>query len=119
LAEITLIDAVVSEQVIIEVERNLTDYLSSALPTFRQLVSRCVRVVADPAPDELAAYRGLADPKDTPILAAAVQAVCPWLVTFNVRHFQPGHPTVIVVRPGEFVQQVRAQLVHISTGKAP
>ena len=119
MAEITLIDAVVSEQVIIEVERNLVDYLSSALPTFRQLVSRCVRVVADPAPDELASYRGLADPKDTPILAAAVQAECPWLVTFNVRHFQPGHPTVTVARPGEFVQHVRALLAYMSPGKAP
>jgi predicted nucleic acid-binding protein len=119
MAEITLIDAVVSEQVIIEVERNLEDYLSSALPTFRQLVSRCVRVVAAPAPDELASYRGLADPKDTPILAAAVQAACPWLVTFNVRHFQPGHPTITVARPGEFVQHVRALLAHMSPGKAP
>jgi len=119
LAEITLIDAVVSEQVIIEVERNLADYLSSALPTFRQLVSRCVRVVADPAPDQLVAYHGLADPKDTPILAAAVQADCPWLVTFNVRHFQPGHPTVTVARPGEFVQHVRALLASMSLRKAP
>ena len=119
MAEITLIDAVVSEQVIIEVERNLEDYLSSALPTFRQLVSRCVRVVAAPAPDQIASYRGLADPKDTPILAATVQAECPWLVTFNVLHFQPGHPTVTVARPGEFVQYVRALLAHMSPGKAP
>src|SRR5215207_4472865 len=58
LAEITLIDAVVSGQVIIEVERNLADYLPSALPTFRQLVSRCVRVVTDPALDALVAYQG-------------------------------------------------------------
>jgi predicted nucleic acid-binding protein len=119
MAEITLINAVVSEQVIIEVERNLADYLSSALPTFRQLVSRCVRVVGDPAPDQLVAYHSLADPKDTPILVAAVQAECPWLVTFNVRHFQPGHPTVTVARPGEFVQYVRALLAHMSLGKTP
>jgi predicted nucleic acid-binding protein len=119
LAEITLIDAIVSEQVITEAERNLADYLPSALPTFRQLVSRCVHVVADPASDALVAYRGLADPKDTPILAAAVQSACPWLVTFNVRHFQPGHPSVSVVRPGEFVQQVRALLAYMSPGKAP
>lgn len=119
LAEITLIDAVVSEQVIIEVERNLASYLSSALPIFRQLISRCVRVVSDPTPEQLAAYHGLADPKDTPILAAAVQAACPWLVTFNVRHFQPGHPTVTVARPGKFVQHVRALLAHMSPGEAP
>jgi predicted nucleic acid-binding protein len=119
MAEITLIDAIVSQQVIIEVERNLEGYLPSALPTFRQLVSRCLRVVANPALDQLASCRGLADPKDTPILAAAVQAACPWLVTFNVRHFQPGHPSVVVARPGEYVQHVRALLAHLSPGKAP
>src|SRR5262245_11799677 len=85
LAEITLIDAVVSQQVIAEVERNLADYLPIALPTFRQLVSRCLRVVADPTRYELEFCRDLADLKDAPILAAAVREVCPWLVTFNVR----------------------------------
>lgn len=117
MAEITLIDAVVSEQVIVEVERNLGEYLSSALPAFHQLVSRCVEVVPSPAPDELLAYHGLADPKDAPILAASVQAACPWLVTFNVRHFQPGHPTVSVVRPGLFVQHVRSLLAYLSPGE--
>jgi len=76
-------------------------------------------VVANATPDQLVAHHGLADPKDTPILAAAVQADCPWLVTFNVRHFQPGHPTVTVARPGEFVQHVRALLASMSLRKAP
>ena len=119
MAEITLIDAIVSEQVIAEVERNLAGYLPIALPTFRQLVSRCLRVVADPTRDELALCRGLADPKDAPILAAAVREACPWLVTFNVRHSQPGHPTVTIVRPGEFVQHVRALLAYLSPGEMP
>jgi hypothetical protein len=99
MAEITLIDAVVSE-VIAEVERNLAGYLPIALPTFRQLVSRCLRVVADPTRDEFALCRGLADPKDAPILAAAVREACPWLVTFNVRH-------------------VRALLAYLLPGETP
>lgn len=113
MAEITLIDAVTSVQVITEVERNLAGYLPSALPVFRMLVSRCLRVIADPLPDELDVCRNLADPKDAPILAVAVREQCPWLVTFNVRHFQPGHPLVRVVRPGDFVQQVRAMLAQL------
>jgi predicted nucleic acid-binding protein len=117
MAEITLIDAVVSEQVIAEAEYNLTGYLPSTLPTFRLLVSRCLRVVPNPSAAELMVYRDLADPKDAPILAAAVREACAWLVTFNVRHFQPGHPTVTVVRPGEFVQHVRALLAHLSPGE--
>ena len=75
---------------------------------FRQLVGRCLRVVPDPIDAELAACRGLADPKDTPILAAAVREACPWLLSFNGRQFQPGHSAVAAVRPGEFVQHVRA-----------
>jgi len=90
MAEITLIDAVVSEQVIAEAERNLAAYLPSALPAFRELVNRCLRIVSDPTPTELALCHGLADPKDAPILAAALREVCPWLVTFNIRYFSPG-----------------------------
>lgn len=114
MAEITLIDALVSQQVIAEVERNLAGYLPAALPIFRQLVGRCLRVVPDPSAADLAVCQRLADPKDTPILAAAVREACPWLVTFNTRHFQPGHPTVVVLRPGAFVQHVRALLAHLS-----
>src|SRR5262249_43186855 len=110
MAEITLIDAVVSEQVIVEAERNLAAYLPSAMPVFRELVSRCLRIVSDPTPAELALCHGLADPKDAPILAAALRELCPWLVTFNIPHFQPGHPAVAAVRPGEFVRHVRALL---------
>jgi hypothetical protein len=116
MAEITLIDAVASEQVIVEVERNLTGHLPTTLPMFRQLVSRCLRIVPDPTAPELAVCQDLADPKDAPILVAAVREACPWVVTFNVRHFQPGHPSVKVVRPGQFVQHVRALLAYLSPG---
>lgn len=114
MAEITLIEAIASRQVITEAERNLAGYLPDVLPVFQSIVSRCLRVVPDPSPTELDPIRGLADPKDAPLLAAAVREACPWLVTFNVRHYQPGHPSVKVVRPGEFVQQVRGLLAHLS-----
>ena len=38
---------------------------------------------------------------------------CPWLVTFDLRHFQPGHPAVTVLRPGELVGRVRERLAHL------
>jgi hypothetical protein len=110
LAEITLIDALASQQVITEAERNLAGYLPAALPAFRLIVSRCLRVVDDPTPAESAAHHGLADPKDLPILVAAVRETCPWLVTFNLRDYQPGHPAVKVLQPGVFVQHVRGVL---------
>jgi hypothetical protein len=48
--------------------------------------------------------------KISPILVAAAQHECPWLVTFNDRHYRPGHPDVAVLSPGEFVQRVRSLL---------
>ena len=113
MAEITLIDAVASQQVITEAERNLAEYLPVALPAFRLIVRRCLRVVPDPTPGDLVPHAGLADPKDLPLLVAAMREECEWLVTFNVRHFQPGHPSVMVVRPGEFVQRVRGLLAAL------
>ena len=77
MAEITLIEAIVSQQVITEAERNLAGYLPKVLPGFQSIVSRCLQVVPDPSPTELDLIRGLTDPKDAPILAAAVREVCP------------------------------------------
>lgn len=114
MAEITLIEAITSQQAVVEAERNLTEKLPETLPAFRLIVSRCLHVVPDPEPADLAPHTGLADPKDVPILVAAVREACPWLVTFNVRHFQPGRPDVTVLRPGEFVSRVRTMLAHLT-----
>ena len=113
LAEITLIDALASEQVITEAERNLEAKMPQALPAFRHLVSRCMKVVPDPDEAALAPYQGLADPKDLPILVAALREGCAWLVTFNIRHYQPGHPDLVILQPGEFVLQIRDRLAHL------
>jgi hypothetical protein len=114
LAEITLIEAVASEQVVIEAERNLALKLPEALPVFRLLVARCLKVVPSPNPAELAPFAGLAVKLDQSILAAAVLNACPWLVTFNTRHYQPGHPDVTVLPPGDLVQKIRYLLSDLS-----
>lgn len=113
MAEITLIEAVASEQVLIEVERNLQIKLPATLATFRLLVERCLSIVGVPTTDDLTPHHGLADPNDLPILVAALESHCTWLVTFNVRHFRPGHPDVFVVTPGEFLQKVRYLLASL------
>jgi uncharacterized protein len=116
MAEITLIEALTSHQALDEAERNLEAKLPQALSTFRLLVDRCLRVVPDPRPQGLAPYEGMAHPKDLPILACALREGCPWLVTFNGKDFEPGHPELRVLRPGEFVLQVRDRLVHLTRG---
>lgn len=87
-----------------------------AQAAFRLLVERCLRVVPDPRAEDLAPYGGIAGPKDPPILVAAVREGCPWLVTFNVLDFEPGHPKVTVLRPGDFVLRVRDRLAHLTPG---
>ena len=119
MAEITLVEALTSEQVIVEAERNLADKLPQVLPAFRLIASRCLRVVPDPSPTDLSPYSNLADPKDLPILVAALREGCPWLVTFNVRHFQPGHPGVAVLRPGDFLLRVRDRLARLTDEGKP
>ena len=114
MAEITLITAITSEQVITEVERNLTAKLPHALSRFRLLIDRCLQVVPDPSSEELTQHVGSADPKDLPILVTAVRESCPWLVTFNARHFEPGHQDVTILRPGEFVLRVRDLLASLA-----
>ncbi len=114
LAEITLIEAHTCQQVIDEVQRNLAIKLPRALPLFEAIVLRCLAVTPNPSTDAARPYLGLADAKDVAILVAALQADCRWLVTFNTRHFQPGHPRIAVVRPGEFLAQVRDLLAYLS-----
>ena len=118
LAEITLVDAIASQQAVVEAERNLANKLPVALPAFRLLVSRCLQVVPDPAASDLEACQGLADPKDLPLLAAALREGCPWLVTFNLRNDQPGIDGVTVLRPGEFVARIRDWLAYHQSGAA-
>jgi predicted nucleic acid-binding protein len=113
MAEITLIEAFTSQQVIDECERNLSAKIPVALPAFRLLVSRSLQIVPAPAAADLAEYTKIADPKDLPILVAALQTNCTWLVTFNLRHFQPGHPGITVLRPGDFVLRVRELLTYL------
>jgi len=119
MAEITLIEALASQQVITEAERNLSEKLPQTLPVFRLLVSRCLHLVPDPQPGDLQPYTGLADPGDLPILVAALREGCPWLVTFNIRHFQPGHADVTVLRPGEFLLRVRDLLARLADEEEP
>jgi len=118
MAEITLIEALTCQQAIIEAERNLAVKLPVALPAFRLIVSRCLQIVSDPTPEELAPHAGRADPEDLPILVSALREGCPWLVSFDLRHFQPGVPEVTVLRPGDFVLRVRDHLSGLTRAGA-
>jgi hypothetical protein len=110
MGEITLIDCVSSVQAVKEVERNLADKIPEKLPDFQLLVSRSLHIVGDPQPGDLAVYKGQADPKDLPILVAAIKEGCSHLLTFNVRHFTPTSPKITVQPPSGFLLTVRSML---------
>jgi hypothetical protein len=72
-------------------------------------------VVSDPAVAEIKALSKAADAKDLPILAAAVRENCVFLMTYNIRHFQPGVESITVLKPGNLVQRVRYLLAQMSS----
>jgi len=74
MAEIILIKAVTPQQVITEAQRNLAQKLPQALPAFQLLVHRCLTILPDPLPQELAGHHGLADPKDLPMQTTPAHA---------------------------------------------
>ena len=110
-----MIETVASAQVITEVERNLEEKMPAAMPAFRMLVRRCLHVVPDPTAAEIRALSKAADPKDVPILVAAVHEGCVYLITYNIRHFQPGVESVTVLKPGDLAQRVRYLLAQMSS----
>lgn len=115
MGEITLLDCVTSQQAITEVERNLGKKLPAKLPDFRLLVSRCLRVIDDPTLQELLTYQGQADPKDLPLLTAALLDQCNYFLSFNVRHYFPTGKSIVVQRPGEFLGVIRHLLSQAGT----
>jgi hypothetical protein len=117
MGEITLIGCISSEQAVKEVERNLAEKIPEKLPDFILLVSRSLRIIGDPQPTELTAYEGQADPKDLAILVAALKEGCSYLVTFNVSHFTPTTPDIIVQQPSGFLITVRSLLSMLKDGE--
>ena len=115
LAELGIIEAIVSGQVRREVERNLMAKLPAALPAFRALVDACCASVADPDPaaSQVLSKAGLADPKDAPILASALEHRCSWLLTFNLRDYRP-EGRIQVAPPGDFLAELRERLAAMS-----
>ena len=117
LAEDEKILLTVSEQVIVEVERNLARKAPQALPFARQLIlATKLRIVRDPSPELVETHMDwISHPADVPILVAAVQARVDFLVTLNTRHFlkDPGvaqRSGLLISTPGDALAWVRNRL---------
>jgi hypothetical protein len=107
LAEHGFVEAVVPEAATEQIRRNLARLLPAALPAFEEfLVLSGFRVHA-PSADDLARARPCAHARDVAILAAAIGAGAPVLVTHNVKHFRGG-AGVEILRPRDYVKRLRA-----------
>jgi len=114
MAEIGLYRLVVSRQVLDETERNLRKKLPAALLIFAELmVAINPEVVPDPSPEEVIRWQSVIEPKDAPVLAAAVAAKPDHLLTLDVTDFIEATHVVEksglrIETPAEFVQAIRA-----------
>jgi predicted nucleic acid-binding protein len=117
LAEDEKILITVSEQVIVEVERNIARKAPKALPFARQLIlATNLRIVRDPQPEQVQTHLDwIAHPADVLILVAAVQARVDFLVTLNTRHFLEDpcvaqRSGLLIGTPGDALAWVRNRL---------
>jgi predicted nucleic acid-binding protein len=107
LGEIGLLALVLPEAAVDEVRRNLSAKLQEALPLFEEFLRSVPVRVYRPTTEDRGRARSQADPKDVPILAAAIGAGSRLLVTHNIRHFRSGEG-VRVVRPRTLIEEARA-----------
>lgn len=116
LAEMRLIQFVVSRQVLDEAERNLRKKLPRALPNFAtQMAQLNLEIVPDPPKEEVEWCESIIEAKDAPILAAAIHVRPDRLLTLNTRDFTPAVVSasgLAVQTPAEFVQHVRMLLTE-------
>jgi predicted nucleic acid-binding protein len=84
-----LIELVISRQVLIEADRNLSTKLPAVVPDYERLLKALKpSVVEDPVPEAVKEARSVIHHNDAPILAAARKANVDYLVSWNTKHFQ-------------------------------
>lgn len=117
LAEDRKLKISVSEQVIVEVERNIARKLPKILPLAREMIRESNLIIyTDPSKDEVRAHKNWIDHEaDVPILVSAVKANVDFLVTLNTKHFL-NNPQVTfrsglkIGTPGDALSWVREQM---------
>ncbi len=113
LAGLTLLEGRISAVVRSEALRNVTAKAPAALPHLRVLLKTVFPEDATPAVEPPEPVALFADPKDQPILAAALAQQCRYLVTLNQKDFWPPPERILVVRPGDLLRMLRAQLAGL------
>ncbi len=117
LFEIGVVELVVSRQVLVEADRNLTAKLPTLLDAYHDFLRRLSpRLVEDPSREAVGRAARVIHHGDAPILAAATAAGVDYLITWNTRHF---HKKAVqefvsfqIVTPAEFLTAFRRSLLE-------
>lgn len=112
LAEIGLIEVIVSRQVIVEADRNIEEKLPEMLNEYREFIELLAPVlIDDPRQKDVERFLKVINYDDAPILASAVSSGADFLITWDRKHFIGKdihtHSTLKIVTPGEFLKYFR------------
>ena len=119
LCEAGVVKAVMSRQVLVEADRNISEKLPAFLSEYHVFLKHLSPLIVDD-PSRLAVDRAgeIIHRNDAPILAAAIEAGVAYLVTWNTRHFQKkvvrDYAQFPILTPGEFLEEFRQALLEES-----
>jgi len=121
LAEDRKLKISVSDQVIVEVERNIAKKIPKILHVAREMIRESnIIIFKDPSKEEVRDYLNWIDHNaDVPILVSAINAHVDYLVTLNTKHFL-NDPQVTfrsglrIGTPGDALSWVREQMTKPS-----
>ena len=117
LCEAGVVQAVVSRQVLVEADRNLSEKVPTILPEYHLFLRQLSPlVVEDPSRQAVQEALGVIHHNDAPILAAAIQSQVDFLITWNTRHFHRksvrAYATFPILTPGEFLEAFRRSILE-------
>lgn len=112
LAEVGLIEVIVSKQVIVEADRNIEEKIPEMLNEYREFIKVLSPIlVDDPCQKECEKFLKIINPDDAPILASAVGTGADFLITWDKKHFMrrdvQTNLNLKIVTPGEFLKYFR------------
>jgi len=112
LAEIGLLEVIVSRQVIVEADRNIEEKLPEMLNEYREFIELLAPVfIDDPCQKDVERFLKVINCDDAPILASAVGSGADFLITWDRKHFIGKnihtHSNLKIVTPGEFLKYFR------------
>lgn len=96
-------------QVLVETERNIAAKIPAALPNYLAIINGLNTLeVSAPTLREVKAAQEIINPKDAPILAAAIKAQSDYFITLDVKHFDllevKEKSGLNIMTPGKFVK---------------